>query len=90
MQKGRSAWTPTESTYNHYIQLDLGDRKKVKKIATLGRGKEMVTEYVIQFSDNGELWRTYTETSGQDQVEILVLIDSINYTTNIITLINFS
>lgn len=31
----------------------------------------MVTEYVLQFSDDGELWRTYTDTNAQDQVAFL-------------------
>lgn len=53
------------------MTVDLGGRKKLKKIATLGYRKEMVTEYVLQFSDDGELWRTYTDTNAQDQVAFL-------------------
>jgi contactin associated protein-like 2 len=73
MYKGHSAWTPIENTYNQYITLDLGGRKKIRKIATLGRSrtKEFVTEFVILYSDDGELWKTYTDTMGQDQVKLL-------------------
>lgn len=42
----------------------------IKKIATLGRGntKECVTEYIIQFSDDGEMWRSYVNPDGEVQV----------------------
>lgn len=42
----------------------------IKKIATLGRSttKECVTEYIIQFSDDGEQWRSYVNPDGEVQV----------------------
>lgn len=42
----------------------------IKKIATLGRAstKECVTEYIIQFSDDGEQWRSYVNPDGEVQV----------------------
>lgn len=42
----------------------------IKKIATLGRAntKECVTEYIIQFSDDGEMWRSYVNPDGEVQV----------------------
>jgi contactin associated protein-like 2 len=61
-------------TNRKYLQsLHNNRRKKVKKIATLGRAnhKEYVTEFIIQFSDDGELWRTYTDSNAQDQVKHL-------------------
>ena len=38
---------------------------------TLGRPhtNEGVTEMVIQYSDDGDMWRTYSDANGQDQVE---------------------
>lgn len=71
--KGHSAWTPVETTYNHYITIDLGGRKKIKRISTLGRArtKEYVTEFIVLYSDDGELWRTYTDEDAQDQVVLL-------------------
>lgn len=40
-------------------------------MTTLGRPhtNEYVTELVIQYSDDGDIWRTYSDNSGQDQVE---------------------
>lgn len=42
----------------------------IKKIATFGRAntKECVTEYIIQFSDDGEMWRSYVNPDGEVQV----------------------
>lgn len=42
----------------------------IKKIATLGRPntKECVTEYLIQYSDDGEQWRSYVNPDGEEQV----------------------
>lgn len=43
-------------------------------MTTLGRPhtNEFVTELVIQYSDDGDIWRTYSDNGGQDQVEIIV------------------
>lgn len=42
----------------------------VRKVATLGRShtKEYVTEFVIQYSDDGEMWRSYVNPDGEVQV----------------------
>lgn len=42
----------------------------IRTVSTLGRGntKEFVTEYVIQYSDDGEQWRSYANSDGEDQV----------------------
>lgn len=71
---GRSAWTPVQNTYDHFITFDLGTRKKIRKIATAGRARthECVTEFVVQFSDDGELWRSYTDVLGEVQVNKFV------------------
>lgn len=47
----------------------------IKKIATLGRAntKECVTEYIIQFSDDGEMWRSYVNGDGEVQVNDVVM-----------------
>lgn len=69
--KGRSAWTPIENNYNHFLTFDLGGRKKVKKVATLGRPhtNECVTEFIFQYSDDGELWRSVADTNAETQVD---------------------
>lgn len=68
--KGFSAWTPVENNYYNYLTFDLGDQRMIRTVSTLGRGntKEFVTEYVIQYSDDGEQWRSYANSDGEDQV----------------------
>lgn len=67
---GRSAWTPVENTYNHFLTIDLGGRQLIKRVATKGRSEteEFVTEYILQYSDDGMQWRSYIEPSGDPQV----------------------
>lgn len=69
---GRSAWTPVENTYNHFLTIDLGGRQLIKRVATKGRSdtEEFVTEYILQYSDDGMQWRSYIEPSGDPQVLI--------------------
>lgn len=65
-----SAWTPRENNYNHFLTYDLGEKRTINKIATLGRShtNEFVTEYIVQYSDDGELWRSYISSGGEDKV----------------------
>lgn len=62
-----------ENTYYQFLTIDLGDTRMIKKIATLGRShtNEFVTEYIVQYSDDGELWRSYVARDGEVQVKIL-------------------
>lgn len=50
----------------------MGGRNMVTKIATQGRvsssTNEFVTEYVVQYSDDGQTWRSYVNTDGEVQV----------------------
>lgn len=67
---GESAWTPEESTYNHFLTMDLGERNFIRYIATQGRAQthEYVTEYIVQYSDDGESWRSYSDAVGVTEV----------------------
>ncbi|KAL9908439.1 neurexin-4 isoform 1-T1 [Glossina fuscipes fuscipes] len=67
---GNSAWTPVENTYNHFLTIDLGDKRTTRKIATMGRRftNEFVTEYIVQYSDDGEYWRSYVNPSSEPQM----------------------
>ncbi|XP_037041687.1 neurexin-4 isoform X2 [Bradysia coprophila] len=67
---GMTAWTPVENNYYNFLTFDLGEKKMIKKIATLGRAntKECVTEYIIQFSDDNEQWRSYVNPDGEVQM----------------------
>lgn len=48
----------------------MGVQQKIQKIATLGRPNtnDFVTEYIIQYSDDGEYWRSYVDMTGEPQV----------------------
>lgn len=52
----------------------MGEKRKVEKIATLGRANtnEFVTEYIVQYSDDGELWRSYVSPGGEVQVNVRI------------------
>lgn len=69
-KKAPTAWTPVDNTYYHFLTFDLGAVKIINKIATLGHKHrpEYVTEFVIQYSDDGELWRSYVSPGGEVQV----------------------
>ncbi|XP_064214176.1 neurexin-4 isoform X2 [Tribolium castaneum] len=64
---GSSAWSPEESTYFHFLTMDLGGPFEIRSISTQGRkgSNEHVTEYIIQFSDDGEAWRSFTDAQGE-------------------------
>ena len=70
MAVGESAWSPDESTYFHFLTMDLGGFREIRSISTQGRkgSSEFVTEYVVQFSDDGEAWRSFTDTQGETEV----------------------
>lgn len=72
---GGSAWTPQESTYYQFLTLDLGDQYEIRSIVTQGLSKtqEYVTEYIVQFSDDGEGWRSYSNPQGETEVRFLFL-----------------
>lgn len=71
-RKGISAWTPVENTYYNFLTFDLGEKRMVRKVAILGRAntQEYVTEYVMQYSDDGEMWRSYVNPDGEVQVKL--------------------
>lgn len=50
--------------------VDLGRRYELRAIATQGRRMppDHVTEYLLQYSDDGEGWRTYTSQAGEEEV----------------------
>lgn len=70
MAIGSSAWSPEESTYSHFLTMDLGDLFEIRSISTQGRkgSSEFVTEYIVQFSDDGEAWRSFTDAQGENEV----------------------
>lgn len=48
----------------------MGDRKIINWIVTKGRAftSEWVTEYIVEYSDDGQQWKTVTDHSGNNEV----------------------
>ncbi|XP_012057418.1 PREDICTED: neurexin-4 isoform X2 [Atta cephalotes] len=67
---GDSAWSPELSSYNQHLTMELGDRYEIRSISTRGRAhtNEYVTEYIIQYSDDGQAWATYETQDGVDEM----------------------
>jgi len=67
---GGSAWTSKDTSYDQWIRFKLRTRKKVTAVVTAGRArtKEYVTEYILQYSDDGDNWRSYVTAAGIPQV----------------------
>ncbi|EEB13815.1 Contactin-associated protein 1 precursor, putative [Pediculus humanus corporis] len=67
---GDFSWSPKDNTYYHFLTIDLGARVKIRAIATQGQSntKECVTEYILQYSDNGQLWRSYSGNTGEAEM----------------------
>lgn len=65
-----ASWTPKENNYYNFLTFDLGDKRTITKVATLGRShtNEYVTEFVVQYSDDGQMWRTLVTSAGEVQV----------------------
>lgn len=58
----------------------MGDTRTITKISTLGRAhtNEFVTEFIVQFSDDGELWRSYISTGGEIKVKSTFGLNNMN------------
>ncbi|KYN19702.1 Neurexin-4 [Trachymyrmex cornetzi] len=69
-EDGDSAWSPELSSYNQHLTMELGDRYEIRSISTRGRAhtNEYVTEYIIQYSDDGQAWATYETQDGVDEM----------------------
>ncbi|XP_050406137.1 neurexin-4 [Patella vulgata] len=60
------AWTAGTQNSQQFLGVDLGDRYIVTSVATQGRrgSDEYVTEYFLEFSDDKNTWRIYTNEYG--------------------------
>lgn len=67
---GLFSWTAGSSDYFQYLTVNLRRRKIIHLIATQGQvyTKEFVSEYCIQYSNDGDTWRTYVAADGSAQV----------------------
>ncbi|PSN48824.1 Neurexin-4 [Blattella germanica] len=67
---GDLAWSPKDNTYYQFLTINLHSRKEIRSIATQGRAKtlEFITEYIVQYSDNGEGWKSYASSTGEPEM----------------------
>ncbi|KAK7477015.1 hypothetical protein BaRGS_00031695, partial [Batillaria attramentaria] len=60
------AWTPKVQNAYEWLQIDLGKQFIITKLHTQGRrgSDEYVSEFFLEFSDDGRTWRRYTNRFG--------------------------
>ncbi|KAL2720327.1 neurexin-4 isoform X2 [Vespula squamosa] len=65
-----SAWSPELSSYDQHLTVELSDRYEIRSVATRGRAhtNEYVTEYIVQYSDDGQAWTSYEGQDGVDEM----------------------
>ncbi|CAL4184396.1 unnamed protein product, partial [Meganyctiphanes norvegica] len=63
---GQLAWSAQKNDYDQYIMVTFPKRRKVTKLATQGKQntREFVSEFWVQFSDDGDYWTTYRDLVG--------------------------
>lgn len=64
------AWSPSYDALNHFLVVEFSNRMKVCSISTQGRSStlEFITEYYVQYSDNGQGWNTIKDSNGEIEV----------------------
>lgn len=65
------AWTPKIQNAYEWLQIDLGRQYIVTKLHTQGRrgSDEYVSEFFLEYSDDGRTWRQYTNRFGIAEVQ---------------------
>ena len=61
--KKNLGWTTSTNNLNQWLQVDLGSYTRVTGVATQGRNgyAQWVTEYRLQYSDDGVIFKFYKE-----------------------------
>lgn len=64
------AWSPLYDSLKQSLTIEFSDRKKVCFISTQGRSStlEFITEYYLQYSDNGQGWKNVEDSRGEIEV----------------------
>ena len=59
----RGAWSTRKNDLNQWLQVDLGSYTRATGVATQGRNgyAQWVTEYRLQYSDDGVIFKFYKE-----------------------------
>lgn len=63
-------WSPLYDYLDQSLTIEFSDRMKVCFISTQGRAStlEFITEYYIQYSDNGQGWKNVEDPRGEIEV----------------------
>uniref|UniRef100_A0A8C5PBR7 Contactin associated protein 2 n=1 Tax=Leptobrachium leishanense TaxID=445787 RepID=A0A8C5PBR7_9ANUR len=58
---GAGGWSPLDSDHYQWLQVDFGNRKQIRSIATQGRysSSDWVSQYRMLYSDTGRNWKPY-------------------------------
>lgn len=67
---GYMAWSPSYDSLDHFFVIEFSNRMKVCSISTKGRSStlEFITEYYVQYSDNGQSWKNVQDSNGEIEV----------------------
>lgn len=67
---GYKAWSPSYDSLDHSLIVEFSTKMKVYSISTQGRSStlEFITEYYIQYSDNGQGWKNVEDSHGEVEV----------------------
>ncbi|KAM8967283.1 contactin-associated protein-like 2 [Pelodytes ibericus] len=60
-REGSGGWSPLDSDHYQWLQVDFGNRKQIRSIATQGRysSSDWVSQYRMLYSDTGRNWKPY-------------------------------
>lgn len=63
-------WSPLYDSLDQSLTVEFSDRMKVRSISTQGRSStsEFITEYYVQYSDNGQGWKNVEDSGGEIEV----------------------
>ncbi|XP_078504612.1 discoidin, CUB and LCCL domain-containing protein 1 [Lissotriton helveticus] len=65
------SWASNRNTNGEWLEIDLGERRRITGIVTKGSTKRdfifYVQSYKVQFSKEGLKWKTYKDTPGSDE-----------------------
>ena len=73
-----SVWQAASNNYNQFLQVDLGDRKLITRVATQGyRGSgQFVIDYYVSYSNDNTTFTEIVNDLGEPEVIISVLLHS--------------
>ncbi|KAI8490945.1 hypothetical protein Bbelb_313640 [Branchiostoma belcheri] len=69
--RGEGGWAARTSVIGEWLQVDLGEMKRVTGVITQGRQRDYeqwVTSYKLRYSADGTDWTTYPGSDGSDMV----------------------